>query len=95
MHMATNAALPVESDQLNAVMADCMALEHVRVFRRLLVKRCGVIALVISVSGVLLGLVHSFAYWFSMGIFVLTPAGAWIVERRHERDLRKKVVKSS
>jgi len=43
----------------------------------------------------LLGLLHSFAYWFSMGIFVLAPAGAWIVERRQERSLRKKVVKSS
>jgi len=95
MNTPTNAAQPVEADQLNAVMADCMALEHVRVFRKLLVKRCGVITLVISVSGVLLGLLHSFAYWFSMGIFVLTPAGAWIVERRQERGLRKKVVKSS
>ena len=95
MNTPTNAAQPVEADQLNAVMADCMALEHVRVFRKLLVKRCGVIALVISISGVLLGLLHSFAYWFSMGIFVLTPAGAWIVERRQERGLRKKVVKSS
>ena len=95
MNTPTTAAQPVEADQLNAVMADCMALEHVRVFRKLLVKRCGVIALVISISGVLLGLLHSFAYWFSMGIFVLTPAGAWIVERRQERGLRKKVVKSS
>ena len=93
--MATNAALPVEPEQLNAVMADFMALEHARVFRRMLVRRCGVVALSIAVSGVLLGLLHSFAYWFSLGIFVLAPAGAWIVERRLERGLRKKVVKSS
>ena len=70
MRTATNVAPPVEPDQLNAIITDC-------------------------VSGVLLGLLHSFAYWFSMGIFVLAPAGAWIVERRQERGLRKKVVKSS
>ena len=95
MDTATNVAPPVEPDQLNAIITDGMRLEHIRVFRQLLVMRCGVIALSIAVSGVLLGLLHSFAYWFSMGIFVLAPAGAWIVERRQERGLRKKVVKSS
>src|SRR6187200_1759020 len=95
MHTATNVAPPVEPDQLNAIITDWVRLEHIRVFRQLLVMRCGVIALSIAVSGVLLGLLHSFAYWFSMGIFVLAPAGAWIVERRQERGLRKKVVKSS
>ena len=95
MHTATNVAPPVEPDQLNAIITDCVRLEHIRVFRQLLVMRCGVIALSIAVGGVLLGLLHSFAYWFSMGIFVLAPAGAWIVERRHERSLREKVVKSS
>ena len=85
----------VQPGQLQAVVADCVALEQTRVFRQLLVKRCGVIAAVIAVGGLLLGLLHSFAYWFSVGIFVLAPAGAWLVESRLERDLRKKVVKSS
>ena len=93
---ATNAApSSISPEQLNAVMADSLALEQWRVFRQLLVTRCGVITLAIGLGGLLLGLVHSFAYWFSLGIFILAPAGAWIVERRQERGLRKKVVKSS
>ena len=96
MHTITHAeAPPVHPDQLNAIVSDCVTLEHLRVFRQLLVVRCGVIALAIGVGGLLLGLLHSFAYWFSVGIFMLAPAGAWLVERRQERGLRKKVVKSS
>jgi len=86
---------PVQPEQINALMAECMALEQLRVFRRLLVMRCGGIAATLAVGGPLLGLLHSFAYWLSMGMFVLAPAGAWIAERRRERGLSEKVVKSS
>jgi hypothetical protein len=88
----TNAAASlVGTDQLNAFMADCVALEHVRVFRRLLVVRCGIVALAIAVGGLMLGLLHSFAYWFSVGIFVLAPVGTWIVEIRRQRSLSRKL----
>ena len=93
--VANAAPSSVQPEQLNAVVADCVALEQIRVFRQLLVMRCGVVALAIAVSGLLLGLLHTFAYWFSVGIFVMAPAGTWMVERRLERGLRKKVVKSS
>ena len=93
--IAGGAPTSVQPEHVNAVMADCIALEQIRVFRRLLVTRCGVIAVTIGVVGLLLGLVHTFAYWFTEGVFVLAPAAAWLVERRRERDLRKKVVKSS
>jgi len=96
MGTAMNAApSSISPEQLNAVMADSVALEQWRVFRQLLVTRCGVITLAIGLGGLLLGLVHSFAYWFSLGIFILAPAGAWIVERRQERGLRQNVVKCS
>lgn len=72
-------------------MADCVALEHVRVVRQLLVARCGLIALAIAVGGLALGLLHSFAYWFSMGVFVLAPAGAWVVEHRWARRLARRL----
>jgi hypothetical protein len=84
-----------QSDQLNAVAADSVAHEQIRVFRQLLVVRCGVVTVAIAVGGLLLGLFHTFAYWFSVGIFAVAPAATWIVERRRERSLRKKVVKSS
>jgi hypothetical protein len=93
--VANAAPSSVQPEQLNAVVADCVALEQIRVFRQLLVMRCGVVAVVIAVSGLLLGLLHTFAYWFSVAVFVMAPAGAWMVERRLERGLRQKVVKSS
>ena len=68
-----------------------MALEHVRVFRQLLVTRCGFIALAIAVGGLGLGLLHSFAYWFSVGVFVLAPASAWVVEHRWARRLSRRL----
>jgi hypothetical protein len=77
----------ISAEQLNAVMAERLALEHVRVFRQLLVVRCGVIAIGIAVTGLILGLRHSFGYWFSMIIFLVAPACTWIVERRRERQL--------
>lgn len=79
------------AEQLSAVMAERLALEHVRVFRQLLVVRCGVIALGIAVSGLLLGLRHSFGYWFSMIMFLVAPASTWVVERRCERRLERRL----
>lgn len=86
MRTVANATRPtIQPVELNAIAADCVALEHLRVFRHLLVKRCGVVAAAIAVGGSLLGLLHSFAYWFSIAIFVAAPAGAWMIERRQGR----------
>jgi len=93
--IADGVSTSVQPEHVNAVMADCIALEQIRMFRQLLVTRCSVIVVAIGVVGVLLGLVHTFAYWFTEGVFVLAPAGAWLIERQRERGLRKKVVKSS
>jgi hypothetical protein len=96
MRVVSDAATPsVHPDQLNAIAADSVMLEQLRVFRQLLVTRCGLIACAIAVGGLFLGLFHSFAFWFSEGIFVLAPAVVWMVELKQERGLRKKVVKSS
>ena len=87
MQIVTMATSEVQPEQLSAVMADYLALEHVRVFRQLLSVRCGVIALAIAVVGPILGLLHSFGYWFSIVTFLAAPACSWVVERRRERQL--------
>ena len=91
MQTVTLATGEVQPEQLSAVMAESLALEHVRVFRKLLVVRCGVIALAIAVTGQILGLRHSFGYWFSMAIFLAAPASAWVVERRREHQLGRRL----
>ena len=91
MHSVTLATGEVQPEQLSAVMAESLALEHVRVFRQLLVVRCGVIALGIAFTGLILGLQHSFGYWFSMLVFLAAPACTWIVERRREWQLARRL----
>jgi hypothetical protein len=91
MHSVTLATGEVQPEQLSAVMAESLALEHVRVFRQLLVVRCGVIALGIAFTGLILGLQHSFGYWFSMLVFLAAPACTWVVERRREGQLARRL----
>jgi len=81
----------VSAEQLSAIMAERLTLEQVRVFRQLLVVRCGVVALGIAVTGLILGLLHSLGYWFSMVIFLAAPACTWVVERRRERQLGRRL----
>jgi len=91
MHSVTLATGEVQPEQLSAVMAESLALEHVRVFRQLLVVRCGAIALGIAFTGLILGLQHSFGYWFSMLVFLAVPACTWVVERRREWQLARRL----
>jgi hypothetical protein len=77
-------AMPPE--QLKAVLAAHLALDRARFFRRLLVRRCGMLAWLAT----LLGIVHGFslpARLIMFGMCLLPPAWAWIVELRVERHL--------
>ena len=71
-------------------MADYLALEHARVFRRLLVVRCGLMAVVIAIAGAGFGWLPPVACWVSVAIFLLAPASAWVVECRRWRDLERR-----
>ena len=66
-------------------MADYLALERARIFRRLLVTRFGVLAVMI-IAGVGLFSLSAFAL-FGVGLCMVAPVWAWIVERRCERRL--------
>ena len=60
----------VSADELNRIMADSLALERARVFRRLLVTRCGALAAASAVVGLWLRWLPPFASWFSVTLFL-------------------------
>src|SRR4051812_30249362 len=81
-------ALP--PSELTTIMAEYIALEHVRLVRRLLVMRCGAIAA--AVGG--LGVGHwlpPFASWFSATAFLALPLSAWILELRRNARLGRRL----
>jgi hypothetical protein len=81
-------AADAQPEQVRAIIADHLALEHIRIFRRLLVQRCGAIALAIAVAGVGLGWLPPFASWFSISIFLGAPVCAWVIELQRQRRWR-------
>lgn len=90
MHTVTSFhASDVQPDQLSGIMADYLALERARIFRRLLVKRFGVLAAVFA--GVSVHWLSAFASWFSVGLCVAAPVWAWMVELGCERRLARRL----
>jgi hypothetical protein len=86
MHtVASFHASAVQPEQLSEIMAAYLALERARIFRRLLVKRCCVLAVIFA--GVSVLWLSVFAFWFSVAVCVAVPAWAWSVELGYERRL--------
>ena len=81
----------VPPEELSGIMADYLALERSRLFRRLLVMRFGLLALGVVVVGGVLRVLPPLATWFSLGVFVTPPAWAWIVELRRDRRLARRL----
>jgi len=77
-------ALP--ADQLSAIMADYLALEQVRVFRRLLMVRCGLMALLIG-AGLGSGWLPLSASVFGVSLFLGVPVVVWVLECQRARRL--------
>lgn len=72
-------------------MADYLALERARMFRRLLVKRFGWLAAGVAILGGILRVLPPIATWFSLSVFVTLPVWAWIVELRRDRRLARRL----
>lgn len=86
MHTVTSFhASDVRPAQLSGIMADYLALERATIFRRLLVRRFGVLAAI--VAGVSFFWLSTFAFCFGIGLCAVAPAWAWIIELRCERRL--------
>ena len=82
-------ASDLQPDQLNRILARYLALEHARVFRRLLVRRCAVLAPIVGTVSFFW--LSAFAFWFSMGLCMAVPTWAWTVELGHERRLTRQL----
>lgn len=80
-------ASAVPRDQLSEIMAAYLALERARIFRRLLVKRFGVLAVI--VAGVSFFWLSVFAFWFCVGLCVVAPTWSWIAELGCEHRLAR------
>jgi hypothetical protein len=84
-------ASAVPPDQLSGIVADYLALDRARVFRRLLVIRFGLLALVAAIAG---GVIHGpslLARWFTSGLFLVPPVWAWVAELRIEQRLSRRL----
>ena len=90
MHTVTSFhASAVQPDQLSGIMADYLALEHAKTFRRLLVKRFVVLAAI--VGGVGFFRLSAFASWLSVALCAVAPAWAWTQEFCCERRLVRRL----
>jgi Flp pilus assembly protein TadB len=66
--------------ELASIMAEYLELEGVRGFRRLLVRRCGLLAAATAIVGLGLHWLTAAASWFSISALLAPPASAWILE---------------
>jgi len=72
----------VSGEELSAIVADHIALERVRLFRRALVPRCGGLVLLAIVFDLMVHNLSAAARWAPPAVFAIPPAWAWIVELR-------------
>jgi Flp pilus assembly protein TadB len=84
-------AAALRPEDLNGIMADYLALEEARIFRRLLVTRFGILAFIAAIAGAGLHWLSPFATWFGVGVFLVPPVWAWIVELRRDRRLARRL----
>ncbi len=81
-------ASAVSSDAVGGILADYVALDQVRLVRRLLLKRCGRIAALVLLVALLLP--GSLAFrTIGPALLLVPPAWAWVIERRLVRRLAK------
>jgi uncharacterized membrane protein YcjF (UPF0283 family) len=80
----------VGREQIGAIMAEYLALERARIYRRLLVTRFGLLAL-LAIIGTGFQWLPSFASWVCVGVCVVAPIGAWLAELRCDWRLAQRL----
>jgi len=81
----------VSREELGAILQDYLSLERARVFRRLLVTRFGLLALLVAIIAAVTHELSLFARWFPIGLFLTPPTWAWITELRLARRLARRL----
>ncbi len=74
-----------------AILADHVALQQARGFRRRLTPQCGAVALVALSCGYAFPQVASAVRWTSAPLCLLPPLWAWVSERRIARRLSRRL----
>jgi hypothetical protein len=81
----------LDPKELNQVLADYVALERLRVFRRLLFRRFGALSLMVLVIGAALHWLSPLATAASLTLFLVPPVWAWVAEWRLDRALDRRL----
>ena len=90
MHSVTSFhASAVEPRQFSAIVAEYLALERARIYRRLFVTRFGVLALVMAIIGFGFHWLPAVASWCSVALCAIAPTWAWVAELRCDRRLAR------
>ena len=84
-------ASDVPSGELGPILADYLALEQLKIFRRLLVMRLAVLALIAGLAGRLLGMFSPPGMLALAGGLMTIPGAAWISELRAEARLAQRL----
>jgi len=87
--VASFRAADVESDQVRAIMAEYLALERARTYRRLFAIRFGLLAAVVAVVGFGFHWLSARDSWISVGLCGVAPTWAWLTESRNNRRLSR------
>jgi hypothetical protein len=84
-------ASAVPREELSGILAEHLALERLRVFRRLLVVRFAGAIVLIVLAGAGLGWLPTPAWLASVVVFSGTGAWVWLAERRREWHLNRRL----
>ena len=81
----------LDAEHTGALIADYIALEQARAYRRLCQTRFALLALVLGIAGLGFGWMPTLASWLSIGVCFVVPVAAWIAEFRHDLRLTAKL----
>jgi len=81
----------VSRQELGAILEDYLSIDRARVFRRLLVRRFGLLAIIVAIIAAVTHELSLFARWFPIGLFLAPPVWAWITELRLMRRLARRL----
>jgi hypothetical protein len=77
--------------EVGGILADYLALDRARMFRRLLVLRCGALAIAALIMGSVIDGLSAWARWVPVALFTGVPACVWIAEFVREFRFSKRL----
>jgi hypothetical protein len=78
-------------EELSRILADYLALDRVRIYRRLLLARFGLLAVLAALLETSFRGFSPFVRLFTVALCLFPPAWARIVEFAHERRLSRRI----